>query len=176
MKKEISLEKLKNDLSISKETELLGHNFFHNTQIENFKTVISVSQFVIKFILILNGAALISMLTFMSNLISNGQNVSLFEEGVTCFIFGLICGVCGGCGMYLTQALYAEASYADPNIEEGQRRRIKMVEWGDALKGITITVCASSIIFFAYGALITKDSIVELKNTICLPSKEKIFR
>jgi hypothetical protein len=103
------LEKYKTELQVWAE----GQKNVHALNIELFKSTINAGQNAIRSSFLMNGAATISLLTFIGKLTdSNPAKIPLFSSSLILFVVGVgLAGLVSGLA-YCTQWFYATSNYA----------------------------------------------------------------
>lgn len=126
---------------------------------DNFKAVIEFANATIRSIILANGAAVISLLTFIGSIVSNfDQNRPGILEAIIwpmhLFAWGTACGICVPAASYLAQSFYMDFPRDDGSPSKlGQTFRI-----------IAILLAAASLAFFVYGVIESGNGFLQIAS------------
>jgi hypothetical protein len=134
------LEKYKTELQVWAE----GQKNIHTQNIESFKSTIDAGQNAIRSSFLMNGAATISLLTFIGKLTDSApEKIPLFSCSLMLFVSGVgLAGLASGLA-YCTQWFYTTSNYA--------ARRALTRNFGHAFNIFSIVLIITSYVVFAYG-------------------------
>ena len=111
--------------------------------IETYRSLIQLGTFAMKFVLVVNGGAVIALLAYLGNIAGAGASAPNLKCPMALFILGVILGGASTCTTYLTQlALY--------NEDIGDIEPRSHIKW---LRASLLLVLAS-LISFAVGSLV----------------------
>jgi hypothetical protein len=135
------LEKYKTELQVWVE----GQKNIHALNIELFKSTINAGQTAIRSSFLMNGAATISLLTFIGKLTDSAPaKIPLFSSSLILFIGGVLLAALASGSVYVAQWFYATSNY-ETNKSLFQRT-------GSAFNISSIFLVMLSYGVFAYGA------------------------
>jgi hypothetical protein len=135
------LEKYKTELQVWVE----GQKNIHALNIELFKSTINAGQTAIRSSFLMNGAATISLLTFIGKLTDSAPaKVPLFSSSLMLFVAGVgLAGLASGI-TYCTQWFYATSNY--------ETKSSLIRHFGSVSNVFSIVLVMLSYVVFAYGA------------------------
>ena len=119
-------------------------------QEETYKSLMLYGNNAVKFVLLINGGAVIALLTFLGNLLKNDTVSISMGWPMGCFLAGIVVGGLSNLTAYLTQlSLFNEGT--------GQRPKTEHTIWLNR----TIALILIGIILFGVGAVLT---LLELQS------------
>ena len=117
---------------------------------ETYKSLMLYGSTSIKFVLLVNGGAVIALLTFLGNLIKNDAVHIDMAWPMGCFFIGIVVGGLSNVTAYLTQLrLFNEG--------QGVRHATPYTTW----LNLTVALIVLSIALFAAGAIL---SLLEMRS------------
>ncbi|HZV67129.1 MAG TPA: hypothetical protein VFG03_19725 [Telluria sp.] len=126
-------------LSEHEAAQLKGH---HDHRIETYKSMVSISIEMFKYLALLNGGATAGMLSTFATL-QKSINTAALKQAVTCFVVGLLLNGLAVASAYFTQLELFEASIASPPRASRQR-----------YFRVALTCAISSLVAFSIGAML----------------------
>ncbi|WP_041741472.1 hypothetical protein [Collimonas fungivorans] len=121
--------------------------YLENHRIETFKSTISLSTEIIKYLTLLNGGAVAGMLTTLDKL-TKILSVGTIRWAVACFVVGLVFNGFGVFALYFSQTVAYKEFSMRPDRPSQRRQLI-----GAAMFQVF------SLMFFCFGALISVEGL-----------------
>ncbi|MDE1967506.1 MAG: hypothetical protein KGI92_01250 [Alphaproteobacteria bacterium] len=121
----------------------------------SFRAVIDFANSAIKLLVLVNGGAVIAILTFLGNLVAKQDSdtavVGASGFAITYFVVGLAAAVTAAAAAYLSQVCFTELS---------TEKRKK--GWGNLFRAIGLATALVSLICFSVGAWVASDALTHL--------------
>jgi hypothetical protein len=119
-------------------------------QVENFKAMISAGKEAINSSIIINGGAVIALMSFMGNAVgkSGARYIPLLSSRLLFFGTGVFCGGLSFGLRYVAQFLYSKPS------------RKKLIMFGHCVNGLVWIATSSALLCFVLGVLVSYHNLV----------------
>lgn len=124
-----------------------------NIRIAGFKEIIGFATLVIKSLILINGGALIALLTFFGNIAGKGHKI---PNNISCPFMLFSCGL----GFAILCAMFAYV-FQSIEIEAGKATRLKL-SW--PLRIISCALAVFSLVFFISGSFSSIKVFSSLNN------------
>ncbi|RCN59111.1 hypothetical protein C4900_05125 [Acidiferrobacter thiooxydans] len=119
------------------------HESWHKR--ETFKSLVSYGQNAVKFVLLVNGGALVAVLGLLGSIYAKTCAAVNFQGPAICFVVGLCMGGLGFTSAYLTQLTLYRESIGERTGSE----KLNHMTW----VGLTLGLIAVGTLMFLSGAL-----------------------
>jgi hypothetical protein len=121
----------------------------------SFRAVIDFANSAIKLLVLVNGGAIIAILTFLGNLVvkRDFDSAAIGASGfaITYFVVGLAAAVAAAAAAYLSQVCFTELS-----MEKSKK------SWGNFFRAAGLTAALVSLVCFSVGAGVASDALTHL--------------
>lgn len=125
-------------------------------QVASFKAIIEFAHSSIRSLLLLNGGALIAILSLLANLMSKGsatvptgQLIAGLRYSVFGYVLGLACAAAAAMVAYLSQSFFTAA--ADDAVDEAVRAKADM--WAQRLRVAGVVTCIVGLAAFCAASI-----------------------
>jgi hypothetical protein len=156
------LEQYKEQMKREREQHLAGSTHM-------YRGAIDLALISIRSLIIVNGGAVIALLTFSGNLLARGEApamASAIAASMTNFLEGLILSLFTCLTSYLTQVAFSEL----PRSPENNKAR----RWGSLIRWLAIAGGMGSLLAFSLGAYRASQAFVHIGEIQCeAPEHEK---